>query len=191
MNKVKFFLDTFYPIQQDTWDELKPLFKIRELKKGDYFIREGQKAIEWAFLNTGVVRAFYTNQTGKEYTKRFFTFPSIIGGYSSLITDKPSIYSQQALTNCTMYVINYKQVLERYDTHSDLERLARRFAEKYFVSNELKEVDIVLLDATDRYIQFKQEYPNLEEIVTQYHIASYLGISPTQLSRIRKIILNK
>ncbi|MEO6550273.1 MAG: Crp/Fnr family transcriptional regulator [Ferruginibacter sp.] len=191
MENFKLFLNTFFPIQQKTWNELMPLFRIKELKKGDYFIREDQKAKEWAFLNSGVVRAFYTNQKDREYTKRFFTSPSIIGSYSSLLTEKPSLYSQQALTNCTIFVANYKQVLKLYDAYLDLERLARKFAENYFVFNELKELEVVLLDATERYFQFKKEYPDLEQLIPQYHIASYLGISPTQLSRIRKIILNK
>ncbi len=191
MDNFKLFLDTFYPIQQKTWNELMPFFTLKELNKGDYFIREGQKAKEWAFLNSGVVRAFYTNQIGQDYTKRFFTFPSIIGSYSSLITEKPSLYSQQALTNCTIFVANYKQILELYNAHLDLERLARKFAENYFVFNERKELEVALLDATERYFLFKKDYPNLEEIIPQYHIASYLGISPTQLSRIRKIISKK
>lgn len=170
---------------------MMPFFSIRELKKGDFFSREGQIAKELAFLNSGVVRAFYTSQTGKEYTKRFFTSPSIIGSYSSLITETPSLYSQQALTTCNIFVANYKQVLELYDAHLDLERLARKFAENSFVFNEIKELEVVLLDATERYFRFKKEYPDLEEIIPQYHIASYLGISPTQLSRIRKILSKK
>lgn len=191
MDNFKLFLDTFFPIQQKTWDVMMPFFSIRELKKGDFFSREGQIAKELAFLNSGVVRAFYTSQTGKEYTKRFFTSPSIIGSYSSLITETPSLYSQQALTTCNIFVANYKQVLELYDAHLDLERLARKFAENSFVFNEIKELEVVLLDATERYFRFKKEYPDLEEIIPQYHIASYLGISPTQLSRIRKIISKK
>lgn len=191
MDSLKLFLDTFYPLRQKTWKMLMPLFSTKELKKGDYFSREGQIAKELAFLNTGIVRAFYTTEMGQEYTKRFFTSPCIIGSYSSLITEKPSLYSQQALTPCTIFVANYTQVSELYDSHSDLERLARKFAENYFVFNEIKELEVVLLDATERYLQFKKEYQNLEEIIPQYHIASYLGISPTQLSRIRKIILKK
>lgn len=191
MDNFKLFLDTFFPIQQKTWDVMMPFFSIRELKKGDFFSREGQIAKELAFLNSGVVRAFYTSQTGKEYTKRFFTSPSIIGSYSSLITETPSLYSQQALTTCNIFVANYKQVLELYDAHLDLERLARKFAENSFVFNEIKELEVVLLDATERYFRFKKEYPDLEEIIPQYHIASYLGISPTQLSRIRKILSKK
>ena len=57
-----------------------------ELKKGDYFVREGEYANEIAFLERGTVRAFYTTKQGKEYNKTFFDAPAIIGSYASLIS---------------------------------------------------------------------------------------------------------
>ncbi|MDB5120063.1 MAG: Crp/Fnr family transcriptional regulator [Sphingobacteriales bacterium] len=186
MTELKKFLDLIYPIHENTWGILKVLFKDERLKKGDFFIHEGEIATRFAFLQDGVVRAFYTNGEGKDYTKHFFTAGSIIGGYSSLITGKPSLFSQQALTNCKVLSINYNQLLSLYDAYPDLERLARKFAENYFVSNEAKEAKIVLNNADVRYLEFRNIYPGLEQIIPQYHIASYLGVSPTQLSRIRK-----
>jgi hypothetical protein len=59
-------------------------------------------------------------------------------------------------------------------------------AEQFFVWNEKKQLDMALLDAKERYLIFKTEYSGIESVIPQYHIASYLGISPTQLSRIRQ-----
>ena len=56
------------------------------------------------------------------------------------------------------------------------------------MGNEKKQLEMALMDATERYFIFKEEYPGIEDIIPQYHIASYLGISPTQLSRLRKKI---
>ncbi|MGE4347904.1 MAG: Crp/Fnr family transcriptional regulator, partial [Flavobacteriaceae bacterium] len=62
----------------------------------------------------------------------------------------------------------------------------RKLAEQFFVHKEQREVNIVMLDADKRYLIFQQEFPFLEQLIPQYHIASYLGITPTQLSRIRR-----
>lgn len=186
MVTLKQFLDTLSPISEVTWQRVEPLFTKSTLKKGDYFIEAGQLATQFAFIQTGVIRGFYRDRQGTEYNKHFFVAPSIVGGYTSLITGKPNQISQQALTDCQLLEANYQLLTALYDTCPDLERVGRRFAERYFVEKEQKEIEIVLLDAETRYRLFQQRYPGLEQQIAQYQIASYLGITPTQLSRIRK-----
>nr|WP_262914162.1 Crp/Fnr family transcriptional regulator [Portibacter lacus] len=164
---------------------MEPIFSITTLKKGEYFIEEGRVAKKFGFLTSGVIRAFYRSEDGQEYNKHFFTENNMIGGFSSLISQLPSQINQQALTDCNMLVGNYKSLIDKLDDHQDLERLLRKISEQYFVDKEKREVEIVLLDASKRYAIFQDEYPNLEQIIPQYHIASYLGITATQLSRIR------
>ncbi|MCH2084086.1 MAG: Crp/Fnr family transcriptional regulator, partial [Saprospiraceae bacterium] len=72
--------------------------------------------------------------------------------------------------------------------YQDLERLGRKIAEFYFLEKEQKEIEMALLDADKRYLILRKRFPTIENIIPQYYIASYLGISPTQLSRIRKKI---
>ena len=73
----------------------------------------------------------------------------------------------------------------------DLERLARKMAEYYFLEKERKELEIVMLNATERYQLFQAEFPKIEQYIPQYHVASYLGITPIQLSRIRHRLAKK
>ena len=73
----------------------------------------------------------------------------------------------------------------KYNKFHDLERLGRKIAEHYFLEKESKELEMALQDATQRYSIFKNQFPTLEQLIPQYHIASYLGISATQLSRLR------
>lgn len=186
MDEFKKYLNSISDISENTWEALRIQFIELELEKGEYFVFEGDIAGDFAFLREGVIRAFYTNQEGIEYTKHFFRPPSIVGSYSSLITNEPSIYSQQALTHCKLLKANYKSILGLYDEFTDLERLARKFAEKYFVENEKKEIEIVLLNADKRYLNFQREYAGLDQLIPQYYIASFLGITPIQLSRIRR-----
>lgn len=186
MVDLRTFLHHIHPVSSESWEAVQPLFIQRHLQKGSFFIREGEYAQDFAFVESGLIRAYYTDANAKEYTKQFFMNPSIIGGYASLISGKPALFSQQAITDCTVLAINYVQLVQFYNYYPDLERLGRKFAEKYFVENEKKEIELVLKNATLRYEHFRATFPGIEQLVAQYQVASYLGITATQLSRIRK-----
>ncbi len=173
-------------IKRETWEKFSELFEETSLKKGEYFIKEGELASQIGFLKEGVIRAFYRDNRGAEYNKHFFTNNNFAAGYSSLITGAPNLINQQALTDCKLFTARYKDIELLYETYQDLERFGRKLAEQFFVHKEQREVNIVMLDADKRYLIFQQEFPFLEQLIPQYHIASYLGITPTQLSRIRR-----
>lgn len=186
VSDIQTFFNSLSPVSNESWEQFSALFTPKILKKGDYFITSGQTAKEIGFLETGVVRAFYRNNEGTEYNKHFFANPCFIGGYSSLITGTPNQINQQALTECKILTAKYTEIQSLYKTCPDIERAARILAELFFVQKEQREIEIVLLDADKRYEIFQKDFPQLEQQIPQYHIASYLGITPTQLSRIRK-----
>lgn len=188
MTSLQTFFNNVSPISATSWTKFERLFTSRILKKGDYFITAGETATEIGFLEHGIVRAFYQNPEGIEYNKHFFTNPCFIGGYASLITHTPNQINQQALTDCSMLVARYTEVESLYENSPDIERAARKLAEQFFVQKERKEIEIVLLDAEKRYQIFQKDFPQLEQQIPQYQIASYLGVTPTQLSRIRRKI---
>ena len=191
MNELKDYFNTISKLNESTWDRISPFFKEERLLKNEYFADGNKTARKIAFLKTGVVRAFFVNQEGKDYNKQFFVGPSIIGAYTSLLTGNRNLIAQQALTDCIIYTCEFASLTNLYDEYQDLERFARKIAEHYFLEKEKKEIEIVLLDASQRYILFKEEFSTLEQLISQFHIASYLGISATQLSRIRKQFLRK
>ncbi|CAL2060532.1 Crp/Fnr family transcriptional regulator [Tenacibaculum sp. 190524A05c] len=186
MKELFTYINNISPISEDTFQELAQLFKPIQLKKNEFFVRDGEYAQHIGFLKKGIVRAFFLNQEGKEYTKQFFMDSSIIGAYTSLLTKKPNKIAQQALTDCEILIANFNEIEERYSKFYDLERLGRKIAEYYFLEKEQKELEMALLDADKRYLILREKFPTIETIIPQYHIASYLGISPTQLSRIRR-----
>ena len=183
---LKNFLNTISPISESTWQAVEPLFKPGELMRGAVYLEVGQVARKIAFLSKGVMRGYARNVDGATYNKHFFIAPCFIGGYSSMITRQPNRIVQDALTDCEFLETDYSKLVALYDHHHDLERVARRLAELFFVEKEQREVDLVMLHADERYEKFQQQYPGLEQLIPQYHIASYLGVTPTQLSRIRK-----
>lgn len=186
MIELKHYIDSLNPISAESWDKVSALFEKSQLSKGDFVIREGELEKHLTFLQTGIVRAFYRNPEGIEYNKHFFLAPCFMGGYASLITGKPNQINQQALTPCTVWKADFAAFSALYDQCPDLERAARRQAELFFVHKEQREIEIVLLDADKRYQLFQKQFPGLDQHIPQYHIASYLGITPTQLSRIRR-----
>ena len=191
MNELKDYFNAISKLKESTWERIIPFFKEDRLRKNEYFAKGNKTATQIAFLKTGVVRAYFINKEGKEYNKQFFVGQSIIGAYTSLLTGKVNLIAQQALRDCVIYTCDYKSLTKLFDECPDLERFARKIAEYYFLEKEKKEIEIVLLDASQRYILFKKEFPTLEQLIPQLHIASYLGISATQLSRIRKQFASK
>lgn len=183
-NIIKYF-NSIIPLSDQTISLMSEIFVYDELKKKDHFIRKGQFAKEIAFLETGIVRAYYVNSDGKEYNKTFFSAPSIIGSYASLISKQKNAVAQQALTDCKIWKASFYKIEKLSEDNFEIERMRRIIAENFFLNNEKKELEMALLDAQERYSIFQAEYSGIELEIPQYHIASYLGISATQLSRIR------
>lgn len=186
MEAFKKYINAISPIAEGTFEELQECFEPIELKKNDYFAGESEYANRIGFLKEGIVRAFFLNQDGKEYSKQFFVGPSIIGAYTSLLTRQPNRIAQQALTDCQVLVADFTKIEALYDKYHDLERLGRKIAEFYFLEKEQKELEMALLDADKRYLLMRERFPTIESVIPQYYIASYLGVSATQLSRIRR-----
>lgn len=191
MQSFKTFINNITVVSSRSWEKVQQLFYEKALKKNEYFARAGEYAKEIAFLEEGIIRAYFSNDAGVEYNKHFFIGPCFTGAYASLITGKPNQIDQQALTDCRIWVADYSAFKKLFDQHPDIERAARMLAELFFVQKEQREIDIVLLTADKRYQIFRDTFPGLEEQIPQYHIASYLGITPTQLSRIRRSMTGK
>jgi len=182
---LKATLQHIAPFDSETLEHLLSLFSEINLSKGTAFAQKGEYAKKIAFVKSGVLRAYYSNDKGEEYNKTFFTDNSFVGAYSSLITREKNLIDIQCLSECTLLIADYQNITALYQTFPQVERLARILAEQFFVSKEKREIELVTLEAKDRYAIFQQEHPTLEQRIPQYHIASYLGVSPTQLSRIR------
>lgn len=191
MKLLKQYFNSISPLSEETWKEVSLLFKQKSLSVNEYFVEERKYSKEIAFLEKGIVRAFFTNSRAKEYNKQFFVGPNLIGAYTSLLTNEKNLIPQQALTKCVIWVANYSELERLFIKFHDFERLGRKIAEFYFLEKEKKELEMALMDSTERYLLFRRQFPTLEQLIPQYHIASYLSISPTQLSRLRNKLTKK
>lgn len=185
MDALRSHLLEFVELDNRSLEALVALFKPVQIPKGVEWAQTGQPAAKIGFVCSGVYRAFHLGADGQEFTKVFFRSPSIIGAYSSLITGRNNQVHIECLEEGGILEADYQQILELYQDYPIIERLNRVMAENFFVRNEDREIALVMMDAKDRYQRFQQDYVGIENEIPQYQVASYLGITPTQLSRIR------
>ncbi|WP_220392968.1 Crp/Fnr family transcriptional regulator [Chitinophaga lutea] len=167
-------------------EKLLDLGKAVSVRKGDYFIHEGQIPRKFAFVGKGLFRYLYVDGEGREYTKNFMPEQHFIAAYSSMIARQPSRMFIEALEDSDILELDYAGWLQLLQGHACWSRLLIRMLEHAFSVKENRERDLLLLDAGKRYDLFRAEFPGLEKRVAQHLIASYLGISPVSLSRLRK-----
>jgi CRP-like cAMP-binding protein len=168
-----------------TLDLLVSQFSCVHLEKGSIFAKRGEFSKNIGFVESGVLRAYFTKYNGEQYNKTFFTQGYFVGAYSSLVTGQKNLIDIDCLSACTLWVAPFDGIRNLYDQNPQIERLARILAEQYFVNKEKREIELATLEAKERYAIFQKEHPGLEQLIPQYHIASFLGVTPTQLSRIR------
>jgi len=179
-------LNAYTPISRDTWQALKAVTQIKSLEKHQVLYRAGDIPCTYAWVFQGLIRGFVCDDKGNEYNKKFFDEGQFPGSMSALLTNQPSKLGFDALEKTVLIEIDflaYRQLLLDYD---DLKLFQIYYLEKnWLLDKDERETALVQEDASVRYQRFLGEFPHLVDRLPQYHIASHLGITPTQLSRIR------
>lgn len=184
---LKKVIDSYYPISADTWARLQVNLSCIDIKKNESISKINETPNSFYFVTKGLLRVFINDEKGTEYNKTFFNEGTFPGTMVSLLKNKPSEFEIQALENCELIQINFKKYRELLEKSSDLKMFHICYLERnWLIKMESKDVSFVQKDAQERYEDFLENYPDLESRLPQYHIASHLGITPTQLSRIRK-----
>lgn len=165
--------------------ELERLFTLKVYAKDDFFLREKSISKYIGFVVSGALREFYTDKAGREYNKTF-CFPGYFtGSYYDLASQKPSVVSIQAMADSKVLIMSYKEYKELVNRDAVWLKAAYASAHNLLLYKLEKEHQLLTLSATERYELLLRENPQLEQLVPAYHIASYLGITPISLSRIR------
>lgn len=179
------YLGSIADIPEDEFDRLAKLLRRVSIPKGGHFLRAGERPESLAFLASGIMRLYYLGENGDEFTKSFCTAVDLVAAYSALLRSEASRLSIEAIEDSTLLVLPYCTYRILADGRACWETLDRRIAEELFVKKERREAELLLDDAAARYANFLSAYPGLEDRILQRHVASYLGISPVSLSRIR------
>lgn len=176
-------------LPSDRMDELLSMGVLKSIKASDYFIRAGEVPTKIAFIQTGLFRYVYTNSRGDEFTKGLILEKSFISSYSAMILNKPSHFSIEALEDSDLLEIYWPTFTQAMEGNIFWIQFLLKVVEKGFIVKERRERDLLLLDAETRYRNFLAEFPGIDQRIKQGIIASYLGIKPETLSRIRKKII--
>ena len=164
--------------------------RVMQLKKGDYFIREGQYARQVAYIESGFLRTYQIDYKGNDVTINFFEPGYFCSSYYSFYSKAPSFENLVAITDCTLRLLTYENLMAIYENDLEANRIGRLNIEKVCIKKDLRIAKMLQLDAENRYLWFQQEYPDLMQVAQMRHIASFLGIQPETLSRIRKKVSN-
>lgn len=160
---------------------LKPL----KMERGDCFVQMGEFQSRLAFINSGIFRVYCIDESGNEKTMAFRQRGHFLAAYSPLLENKESWYFIQALSEAEILSIEFKDYVALSKEHQSWGSLEKNYLINLFIEKEDRERSFLMEDATTRYLKFCKNNPALEKTVSQFHIASYLGISPVSLSRIR------
>ncbi|SHI30464.1 Crp/Fnr family transcriptional regulator [Aquimarina spongiae] len=157
------------------------------LEKGDYLLRNGEVCRSDNYVVNGILKAFYINsETGKEEILYFAIENWWATDIDSFQKQKPSVYNIQAIEKTTLLQISHNSFEEMLKEIPKLERFFRIILENYIGSLQRRIIINKVLDTEQRYIAFLESYPKIAEKAPNYLIASYLGVTPEFLSRVRK-----
>ena len=178
-------------ISEESWALILPILKFQSLQKGEMLLRGGQVAKNIYFVCSGALRSFYTDADGGVYTKNIFLEGSFPASKVSLLLNAPSYISIEALEDCRLICFEFKAYKKLIEENEEVKNFYIAYIEQnWIIEKERKEISLVMDNASERYLHFLKQYPNIEKRISQHYIASHLGITPTQLSRIRKALKN-
>ncbi|GGK15796.1 cAMP-binding protein [Yeosuana aromativorans] len=163
----------------------KTLIRIK-LKKKDFLIKEGETCSFIGFIKAGVLRS-YILKDGNEFNIDFYLPDSLVSSYTSFLTQTPSVGNIQALSESEIYIINLSDYNKLLKLNTEYYKFGKYVSDVLFIRKCKREASLLMDSANDRYKFLLTLFPQIEQLVPQYHIASYLGIKPESLSRIKHL----
>lgn len=191
MNSLNDFLKNFNFIPEDSKQAFLKLAKPVTFHKNEILTKTGEIAKKFYIIKKGIVRSYHIDENGKDHIRSFFTAGRTTGSLGSLISKQPSKLSYDCLTDCEFYEFNFNEIKELIEKDPNILMLYSKVLENIYFYMESKIYDLSVLNGTQRYLKLQDQIPDIETLIPQYHIASYLNVSAVQLSRIRKEIYSK
>ncbi|RJP59078.1 MAG: Crp/Fnr family transcriptional regulator [Ignavibacteriales bacterium] len=179
------FVNKFIQTDEELFDTIFNNFEYYKVARKELLLESGKVADKIYFLPEGFVRFFHTKKDGSEVTNDFYFAPGFITSFTSLIEQNPSIVNIQAMVKMDLLYIKYKNLIALYDQEHKIERLGRLIAEQVYISSEKHLFSFLNDSPQERYEWLIREYPEYIKNIPLHYLASFLGITPESLSRIR------
>ena len=173
-------------MSEETFEKLQKISSFKYVKANTPLAKSGEVATKIYLLVSGLMRVYLSSESGKEYNKNFFIPLSFVGSFTSIIKREPSKLTYETLTDCKLYEIDFNEIVALCKHDITISNLYNKILERIFMSYEERQLELISMDAKERYLILRKRLPEIDVMIPQYQIASYLSITPVQLSRIRK-----
>jgi len=173
-------------LTDEEFGRCKKFFIPKKLRKHQFLLQEGEVYRAIAFVNKGCLRWYSVDDRGEEHIVQFAIEDWWISDPYSVLTGEPSEYNIDALEDSELLLLERSSEEKLLKEIPKFERLFRMLLENRFVATQRRINESLSISAEERYLNFLKSYPAIAERVPQSQIASYLGITPQSLSRIRK-----
>lgn len=184
-NEVRQALSHLDKHSDENWHLFEPLLQPVSFCTGSFLAHAGRISSAIYFISAGIVRVFTVHQD-KEVSLDFAFAGQFSTAYASFITQQPSIVSLQAITPVSGFAFYYTDLQELYRKSHAAEHTGRLLAEYQYIRKYQRELAFLQYTAKERYLQLLTEHPEVVQQIPVKYIASYLGIEPESLSRIRR-----
>jgi CRP-like cAMP-binding protein len=186
-DKLSLFFSNEFPFNKEGLAEFVNTFVKKTYKKGKVILESGNTESELRFLDKGIIREYYSTND-KEKNINFYTDPIFITDFSSFTNSIATKKYQEALTDVDLRVLSKEKFLEFTNQYNCGKLFIETIFQRIVVNKENEEFNHFVNTAEELYLDIMKTKPNWLQYIPQYHIASYLGITPETLSRIRKRI---
>ncbi|MEN8186788.1 MAG: Crp/Fnr family transcriptional regulator [Bacteroidota bacterium] len=180
--------DLFSFLTKEEMEYSRNFFKRTKLKKGDFLSKEGDICKKIAIVRSGILRSFY-NKDDEQLTTYFNIEGTIATALRSYLKEVPAYENMQAVTDVEIFYIEKKDMNKLFEDIPAWNKIVRIAMETLYVKMEERSISLQYNTAKERYLNFLVEFPNLANRIPLQYIASFLGITPETLSRIRKSLL--
>jgi CRP-like cAMP-binding protein len=170
-------------------EELEGIFHFfipKKIRKRQFLLNEGDVCYHIAFVEKGLLRAYSIDNDAHEHVVQFAVECSWVSDMGSFLTGEPAIYNIEALEDCELHLLTKPSMDELMDRHPKMERYFRLLMQNNIIALQRRIIGTLSLSAEEKYKRMMELYPNILNRAAQQHIASFLGITPETLSRIRK-----
>jgi len=189
-NSIVKLISRYLTLSEDESMAFIECIPIKDFKKGEVILKEGQVSRDSYFVIKGCVRKYYILD-GEECTAEFYVEDESVASLQSYMNKTPSNHYFECLEDCKLAVLNYDKEQELFKRVPKYETLCRMSLENDYGEQQEYIAKFITLNPEERYKNLLETRPDLIQRIPQYHLASYLGVKPESLSRIRKRIIEK
>ena len=191
--KYKEFMQLYMSINVLEWTLFSSRLKVKKFAKGEVILAQGDVCKELYFINDGLARGYVIDESGKDFTWSIFFNDTnafmtnlFVTDYQSFLHREAASIHIEALEDTEVFSLAYEDVQFLYNKLKKGERFGRLMAEEAYSYLHTIVIDRQTKSAKERFLEFMQRTPFLLDKVPQYHVATFLGITPQHLSRLKK-----